>query len=134
MVNLAKTLAIIIFLVVVVIQLFAFNYISLFTPAMTQLNNFFNTNSGPLFKYYIFHDKIIIYIENNENFTIIVYNISGNYLYLPKQEVIPPNSAKNITLIITNPDKFQEAIKSSSYTLTIKLSFLDANVTVTQVI
>lgn len=132
MVNLGKVIGIVTFMIVVIIQLFILNFYTYVYSGITQFHTMFSAQ--PSFKYYISQDDIIVCISNNENFSIYVYNISGKYIYLPKTEIIPQLSTKNISLIIINTTAFNNAVKAANCVLTIKIGFLDSNITTTQVI
>lgn len=132
MANIGRVIAIVVFIIVILVELFVLNGYSYIYLGTSQIRSIMSNQ--PSFKYYISTDRVIVCVENNQNFTIFIYNISGKYIYLPQIEKIPSFSIKNISLVITNASAFSQAINSGNCVLSIKIGFLDANVTTTQVI
>ncbi|AWR96364.2 hypothetical protein DFR86_01570 [Acidianus sulfidivorans JP7] len=130
--NLGKIIAIILFITVAVIYLFILDYYSYLTLGINQIHNIISYE--PNFKYYISSNNLTLCIINNQNFSITVYNISGKSIYLPKIQVIPSLTEKNISLIITNQKQFDQNLNNSNCPLNITIGFLDSNISFTQVI
>ena len=72
--------------------------------------------------------NIVLNVKNPLNISVIIYNITGDYVYLQKPYIIPPHSSKNVVLIVTNYLGLANNIKNNSESLTISLRILNTTI------
>jgi hypothetical protein len=75
---------------------------------------------------------IIVRMNNPLNVSVTVCNISGKYIVFGKPIVIPPQTTKNITIMITNYQSLVNQIDNNDEYILIKLKI--ENTTLTSVI
>mgnify|MGYP001772512441 CR=1 FL=1 len=72
--------------------------------------------------------NIVLNVKNPLNVSVTIYNITGDYVYLQKPYVIPPNSNKNVVLIVTNFLGLANNVKNNNESLTISLRILNTTI------
>ncbi len=127
--DVAKVVGIIVFIAILAIEIFTFNFSQMLTQSVNQLGNLNNTLKNLDLKFYYYKGNLTMCVDNQDNFSIIVYNITGKYTYIKYPETILSHTMKNITIIVTNWKDFIKNYEDNSYNLTTKLSFLGLNVT-----
>ncbi|EZQ11161.1 hypothetical protein CM19_02315 [Candidatus Acidianus copahuensis] len=128
----AKTIAAILFISTLILELYFYHIGDILETGMRQINNI--NLSSPNMRLFVRGSTLIISINNTDNFPVIIYNITGKYNYLPQKEVIPPNSIENISAIVTNATYLVSNIRSNNYSICIELGIFNTNISIKQVI
>jgi len=128
-VDIAKVIGVIVFISIIIIEIFVLNVNEMLTQGIHQLTSLPNALKNLYFKFYYYKGDLILCANNQDNFSITIYNISGKYTYIKYPQTVLPHTMKNITIVVTNWNKFIKSYENNSYNLTTKLGFLGLNVT-----
>ncbi|BFH72136.1 hypothetical protein SJAV_00800 [Sulfurisphaera javensis] len=102
---------------------------SSFQNGVSQINSLSNITNNLKVSIISFNkSELIINVKNPLNVSIIICNVSGEYIYLNKIAVVPPHMSENVTLIITNFSNLVNNINNKNETITIKLRILETTV------
>lgn len=127
--DIAKVIGVIVFISIIIIEIFVLNVNEMLTQGIYQLTSLPNALKNLYFKFYYYKGDLILCANNQNNFSITIYNISGKYTYIKYPQTVLPHTMKNITIVVTNWNKFIKSYENNSYNLTTKLGFLGLNVT-----
>ncbi len=128
-VDVAKIIGIIVFIGIIVVEIFTLNFNVMLTQGIHQISDLSSSLKNLYFKFFYYKGDLILCANNQNNFSITIYNLTGKYTYIKYPETILPHTIKNITIIVTNWNQFIKSYENGSYNLTTKLSFLGLNVT-----
>jgi len=128
-VDIAKVIGVIVFISIIIIEIFVLNVNEMLTQGIYQLTSLPNALKNLYFKFYYYKGDLILCANNQNNFSITIYNISGKYTYIKSPQTVLPHTTKNITIVVTNWNEFIKSYEDNSYNLTTKLGFLGLNVT-----
>ncbi len=121
--NLGKLLGIVVFLLVIILQLFLItghnlNEVpSLIKNSIIQLSSF--NLPQPIIKFYIYNNSITLSFNNTDNFPYTLLNVSGKYTYLKYPVTFVPHAVTNATIIVTNWQSFIQEAKNNDYNITL---------------
>ncbi|MCI2413682.1 MAG: hypothetical protein MPF33_00285 [Candidatus Aramenus sp.] len=132
--DLGKGLGLLAFAVIVIVNLYFLNVSQIFNQGVYQIMNLRTSLENPGLKFYFSDNDVTVCVQNPDNFTITIYNITGNYMYLPKSIVVYPHSEENVTPVITDYQAFAKEVSSGDYNVSLEMSFLGLNVTFHEVI
>lgn len=97
--------------------------------AVQQIKSFIGLQNNLKISVVSFNSStIILKAENPLNVSIIVYNITGDYIYLEKSYVIPPQGSENLALKVTNYNALINKINKNEETITISLRILNTTI------
>lgn len=100
-----------------------------FYSAVQQIKSFIGLQDNLRFSVVSSNSStIILKVENPLNVSIIVYNITGDYVYLEKSYVIPPQGSENLVLKVTNYNALINKINKNEETITISLRILNTTI------
>ncbi len=132
--DLGRGLALLTFAIIVVVNLYFLNTSQLLYQGVSQLRGIGSSFHNPSLKLYYSTSNAIICVQNPNDFNLTIINITGEFSYLPKEVVVYPHSAENLSLEVTNYKTFTEEVGSGNYNLSVDMSFLGINVTFHEVI
>ncbi|MBW9141152.1 MAG: hypothetical protein K1T65_05585 [Candidatus Aramenus sp.] len=132
--DLGKGLGLLVFVVIVIVNFYFLNVSQIFNQGVHQIMNLRNSLKNPELNFHFSENDVTVCVKNPNNFTITVYNITGNYMYLPKSVVVYPHAEENITPVVTDYQAFANEVSSGDYNVSIEMSFLGLNVTFHEVV
>lgn len=95
-----------------------------------QVHSLMSSTSNLNFSIISFNQSNIdIKVKNPLNVSIIICNITGEYIYLNKIVIIPPNSSKELILFITNFSSLVNNINNKNETIFITVNILNTTIT-----